>query len=38
MKLTLDPRDNVAYLRFQEKTAHVDIHLSAALGEVLGTG
>ncbi len=39
MKLTLDPRYNVAYLRFQEKTAQVEtIHLSAALGEVLGTG
>lgn len=29
MKLTYDPRYNVAYLRFQEKTAQVEtIHLS----------
>ena len=32
MKLTYDPRHNVAYLRFQEKTAEVEtIQLSEAL-------
>jgi uncharacterized protein YuzE len=29
MKLTYDPRYNIAYLRFQEKTAQVEtLHLS----------
>lgn len=32
MKLTYDPRYNIAYLRFQEKTAQVEtIHLSDEL-------
>ena len=32
MKLTYDPRHNIAYLRFQEKTAEVEtIQLSDAL-------
>ncbi|TAN21922.1 MAG: DUF2283 domain-containing protein [Acidobacteria bacterium] len=32
MKLTFDPRYNVAYLRFQEKTAQVEtIHVSDEL-------
>jgi uncharacterized protein YuzE len=32
MKLTYDPRYNIAYLRFQEKTAQVQtLHLSDAL-------
>jgi len=32
MKLTYDPRYNIAYLRFQEKTAQVEtLHLSDVL-------